>query len=448
MAANVRYDSMRNRAKMSVMKQYFPELVKGLVEYIYDNKMENKKEDAFAYEVGRHAICGSTISDYLKQEEMLDTVNNIVRELMFSKKNIDAARVTYDTIDLKIKKNKPFAEKLLAETFVRSCTDPRLVASVNGDGSVAKRLMMKLGGALNIGKDCRRDAMFTEILRGMNHETFARRNRNGDARTMGAGNIDTSNIITDDVMAVAKEKNISLANELTRKFEEIKQKAIDTGRSAIAITGIMSVCVFGASALSPDNNMNPDVLIQKHNIEQVVHESMNTSHSTISLDEITRLTDAFSDRFEGHDSFDAGMMDADIAFEELDLHELSPFQAQVEQEMFEAQFNAIEKGIMAGFVDVVQGDNLTKISEKIVDSIYGDYTAALTDGEYNKEVNRVVADLVNENGIQNPDLIFPDQAVKIPDSYKTMFEADLETRVNDLAEKLDQKQTSKIAFKM
>lgn len=448
MAANVRFDSMRNRAKMIVMKQYYPELVKGLVEYIHDQKMGNKAEDAFAYEVGRHAICGSTISDYLKQEGMLNTVNNIVLELMYSKKNIDATRVAYDTIDVKMKKNKSFADKLLVETFVRSCTDPRLTAAVNGDGSVAKRLMMKLGGALNIGKDCRRDATFTEILRGMNHETFARRNRNGDARTMGAGNIDTSNIITDDVVAVAKEKNITLANELTRKFEEIKQKAIEAGRSAIAITGIMSVCVFGASALSPDHNMNPDLLIEKHNIEQVVQESMNTSFSTISLDDLARNTEAFTTRFEGHDSINVDMMDAAMEAESLDTFEVSPIQEQIEQEMFEAQYNATENAIMAGFVEVVHGDNLTKISEKIIDSIYGDYTAALTDEEYNKEVNRVVADLVKANDIQNPDLIFPDQVVKIPESYKAMFEADLETRVDALAEKLDEKPTSKISFKM
>lgn len=446
MAANIRYNSMHNRAKLMVMKKYYPDLVKGMVEFIHSSKMDGKENDGFAYEVGRHAICGSTISDFLKEQEMLGTVNNIVYELAYSKKNIDETRSVYPNIDNQIQKNKSFAKQLLLENFVKSHTDPRLTAAVNKNGSVAKRLMMKIGGALNIGKDCRRDATFSEILRGMSHETFARRNRNGDARTMGAGNLDAANSLTEDVMRVAHEKGFTLANDLTRKFEEIKANVVRKAKTAAAVSGVMAVAVLSSTATTPENTINIDKFMENPSFHQAVDEGLLSSQKTISLEEFHRLEMAYAGGFETDSNNDIDVYESIKEAESLQYSSSSSLQEQLDHEVFEAQYQSMYQSIDAGHVVVFEGDNLTEISERVLTEVYGDYLSALTESEYQQQIHKVNMELSKASGLDNPDLIYPDQKISIPEQYKELMSLGLEERVDLLAESLSQKNTSSVKF--
>lgn len=448
MAANTRYNSMHNRAKLMVMKKYYPELVKGLVEFIHTTKMEFKESDGFAYEVGRHAICGSTISDFLKEQEMLGTVNNIVYELAYSKKNVDETRNTYPNIENQIQKNKSFAKQLLLENFVKSHTDPRLTAAVNKNGSVAKRLMMKIGGALNIGKDCRRDATFSEILRGMSHETFARRNRNGDARTMGAGNLDAANSITEDVMRVAHDKGFTLANELTRKFEEIKVNVVRKAKTAAAVTGVMAVVVLSSAANSPDNDLNIDKFMESPSFQQAVDEAQRSPQKITSLEEFHRAEMAYAGGFETNSNSDIDVFESIKEAENLQYSSISSLQEQLNHEVFEAQQQPMLSSIKAGHVVVMEGDNLTEISERVLTEVYGDYLAALTESEYQQQIHKVNMDLAKASGLDNPDIIYPDQLISIPSQYKELMSLHLDDRADLLADSLSQKVTNSIKVKI
>lgn len=445
MAANIRYNSMHNRAKLMVMKKYYPDLVKGMVEFIHSSKMDGKENDGFAYEVGRHAICGSTISDYLKDQEMLGTVNNIVYELTYSKKNIDETRSVYPNIDSQLQKNKSFAKQLLLENFVKSHTDPTLTAAVNKNGSVAKRLMMKIGGALSLGKDSRRDATFSEILKGMSHETFTRRNRNGDARTMGAGNLDAANSLTDDVMRVAHEKGFTLANDLTRKFEEIKTSLVRKVKTAAAASGVMAVVVLSSAAGTP---INIEKFMESPSFHQAVDESLTSSQKTISLEEFHRLEVAYAGGFDTDLTKDIDVIESKKEADSLQYSSSSSLQEHLDHEVFEAQHQPMYQSIDSGQVIVFEGDNLTMISERVLAEVYGDYLSALTESEYQQQIHKVNVDLSKASGLDNPDLIYPDQKISIPDKYKELMSLGLEERVDLLAESLSQRNTSSVKFKI
>ena len=429
MARNLRFSSMHNRAKLMVLKRNYPELAKGLVEYIYKNKMLNKNAEELAFEVGRHSICGSTITDYLKQESMLDTVNNIVNELAYSARNIAITRDLHSKIDNHIKKNKSFANQLLVESVVRSNTEQLFLSAVDNKGSIAKRFMMKVGSSLNLGEDCRRDAVFSEILKGMNKETFARRNKNGDARTMGAGNIEASSALTEDVIAVAKENNITLVDELTQKFESMKKKLVHAGKSALVVGGLMSVFVFGATANSPTQQINIDHYLNKANIEQSVIESVG--------DQLELLTN--TNKITTSEKQVIGAFSED----NLPFVAIDPILEQYEDEKLKESLSRVSTSINNGKFIVEDGDNLSKLSESILDEIYGDYVTVLTSNEYQKEILNINEQLVQVNNLDNPDLIFPEQQLNIPENIKVMMTLNIDQRVDILAEKISEKSSNK-----
>lgn len=437
MAGKFPNNSMHNRAKMIVMKKHFPEHSKGLVSYIADHKRTDPEMD-FAELVGRKSVFGQTLSEYLKQEGLLDTVNNIVHELVMAENNINAARAKYDKFDYQMKTNKGYAHRKLFETFVESATPPEVLAALREDGTPAKRAMVALGEFLGVGNDVTKSAVFATILDGTRKEAFKRRNKAIDSQRIMAGqDLMIANDLANDTYEVAKEKNIPVADKMLSKFRSIAKKA----KTTLAACAIMSVSALSATSPAPESP-EIDGLLQKANIEQVVQQSYENPFSTLSRSEMERLATHYNPHLE-HSGTAPDSIDHDALSSAMDDSMLSPIQVEMENERFEQRNQGLNNSIAGGNFVVEAGDTLSGIADNVLTEMYGDYLVALTNAEYQGEISKVVQDLAQLNGIDNPDLIFPEQVIEIPAKYKASMENSLEQRIDNLANDLEEKPSAK-----
>ena len=231
------------------------------------------------------------------------------------------------------------------------------------------------------------------------------------------------------VIAVAKENNITLVDELTQKFESMKKKLVHAGKSALVIGGLMSVFVFGATANSPTQQINIDHYLNKANIEQSVIESVG--------DQLELLTN--TNKITTSEKQVIGAFSED----NLPFVAIDPILEQYEDEKLKESLSRVSTSINNGKFIVEDGDNLSKLSESILDEIYGDYVTVLTSNEYQKEILNINEQLVQVNNLDNPDLIFPEQQLNIPENIKVMMTLNIDQRVDILAEKISEKSSNK-----
>ncbi len=436
---------MKNRAMIHIMKHNFPDSLDRYIDSLYQANENKFDRETFASLVGKEAIFGDKLYRFLKDEGISDTVENILNSVLFSKNNIENAKKINSSINDHIANKGIFGYKVLLEAMVVATTAPEIQASINKNGNIAKRLMVNLGAFLNLGQDSNADAVYADIHRSMSEESFERRNRHGEKpNSVGVANVQTSSQLTDSVLKVANSRGFKLSTALTRKFDDIRTKVISSVKNTLVASGIMATVVLGASAGKNDANFDVEKLIDHVQLEQAINEAHT---NFIPFQEHLDISDLIEVDQAKIASYQSKYNELAVEMQE---SENSIFAEELENSLYESKYVTMYDSINAGQVVVSDGDSLWGISEDIVDALYGDFVAALTDAEYNNEVANVTASLIEKNNIENPDLIHIHQKIKIPNEYKQFLKTEINQRIDVLADKLEEKQglknTAKINF--